>query len=243
VLDLYVTTDSWLAGANYTESQLLAQKHTVEPSVLYRNDGKGKFTFVHDKALALKTLAHDAVIEDLDHDGLVEIYSTVDAESGNKWATSKGGDRLWSRTDGKAWKDVAAEWGVKHEANSVCVVAADFDNDGDLDLLLVNFYSDVRLLRNNTDDESWLRVRPRGKGGNRDGIGSKVRLLDENGKLIASRHVQSGAGYCRCSPPEAHFGLGRKPAASYVLEVTFPGGKKLTVKNVRPAQLLVVKEQ
>lgn len=242
VLDLYVTTDSWLAGANYTEKQLLEQKHTVEPNALYRNDGKGKFAMADDKALALKTLAHDAVIEDLDHDGLVEIYCAVDAESGNQWATSKGGDRLWARPDGKSWKDVATEWGVKHEANCVCVGVADFDGDGDLDMLLVNFYSEVVLLRNNTDDGNWLRVKSLGKGGNRDAIGAKVRLLDASGSLLATRHVQSGSGYCRSSPAEAHFGLGRKPAASYSVEVTFPSGKKVTQKDVKPGRTMTVKE-
>src|SRR6185436_5890771 len=135
-------------------------------------DGKGNFSRVDDKALALKTLAHDAVIEDLDHDGLVDVYVAVDAESGNKWATSKGGDRLWTRPDGKNWKDVAPDWGIDHQANSVCVGVADFDGDGDLDLLLVNFYSEVVLLRNNTDDANWLRVKPAGKNGNLGAIGA-----------------------------------------------------------------------
>jgi hypothetical protein len=71
-LDLYLTTDSWLSGANYTEEQLLKQKHTVEPNVLYLNDGQGKFAPLAEATLALKTLGHDAVLEDLDHDGLID---------------------------------------------------------------------------------------------------------------------------------------------------------------------------
>ena len=56
------------------------------------NDGKGKFSPLDAAALRHKTLSHDAVLEDLDHDGLIDIYVGVDAESGNKWATSKGGN-------------------------------------------------------------------------------------------------------------------------------------------------------
>jgi hypothetical protein len=246
-LDLFVTTDSWLSGANYTEEQLLKMKHTVEPNLLYTNDGKGKFSPVAEPVLALKTLAHDVIVEDLDHDGLPEIYVAVDAESGNQWATSKGGNPLWTRPDGKTWREAGKEWGVRHEANCVCCPAADFDNDGDLDLLLINFYSQPVLLRNETNDKNWLRVRAAGTKSSRDGIGAKVSVFAEGGgskKLVGFRQIHSGSGYCRCSPLEAHFGLGRSPAASYRVEVTFPVTKKVVVREgVKPGQRLVVKEE
>src|SRR5205085_11457916 len=123
--------------------------------------------------------------------GLVDVYVAVDAESGNQWATSKGGNPLWSRTDGNNWRDVAKEWGVKHEANCVCVAAADFDNDGDLDLLLVNFYSQPVLYRNATDDRNWLRVKAVGTRSSRDGIGARVSVFaaGEQTKLVGFRHI------------------------------------------------------
>jgi hypothetical protein len=245
-LDLFVTTDSWLSGANYTEAELRAMKHTVEPNLLYRNEGKGKFSALGVPPSHLKTLGHDAVIEDLDHDGLVDIYVAVDAESGNKWATSKGGNPLWSRSDGSTWREVAKEWGVKHEANCVCVAAVDFDNDGDLDLLLVNFYSQPVLYRNETNDRNWLRVKAVGSKSTRDGIGAQVRVFTRAGKaerLLGFRQIQSGSGYGRCSPLEAHFGLGRKPAASYRVEVFFPAtGVRVVRTGVTPGQRLVVRE-
>jgi hypothetical protein len=73
-LDLYVTTDSWLSGANYTEKQLLDMKHTVEPNVLYVGDGKGGFQPLNDPLCRYKTLSHDAILEDLDHDGWLDLY-------------------------------------------------------------------------------------------------------------------------------------------------------------------------
>ena len=69
-------------------------KHTVEPNMLYVNDGKGKFTPLAEPAFDFKSLSHDVILEDLDHDGLLDMYVGVDAESGNKWATSKGGNPL-----------------------------------------------------------------------------------------------------------------------------------------------------
>jgi len=245
-LDLYVTTDSWLSGANSTEQQLLARGNTVEPNILYRNDGTGKFKPIVATTLNHKTLSHDAIIEDLDHDGLLDIYVGVDAiPTGNKFATSKGGNPAWTRVSGK-WKDVRSRWAVGFEANCVCVPAADFDNDGDLDLLLVNFYKNVVLYRNNTDDRSWLRVKPVGVKSNLDGIGARVSVYKVDGdqkKLVGTRHVQTSAGYCRSSPLEAHFGLGRNPAESYRVEVFFPATHTTVVKeNVKPGQRIVVTE-
>lgn len=244
-LDLYVSTDSWLSGANATDDQLRKQGHTVEPNVLYVNDGKGKFTPLAEPAFNYFSLSHDAVLEDLDHDGLLDIYVGVDAESGNSWATSKGGNPLWTRSDDK-WIEQAQPWGIKHEANCVCVVPADFDNDGDLDLLLVNFYSNVVLYRNDTNDKNWLRVKAVGARSNLDGIGAKVSVFTGDGdqkKLVGFRDIQSGAGYARCSPLEAHFGLGKTPAAGYRVEVFVPTTKTRVVKeNVKPGQRIVVKE-
>ena len=211
-LDLYVSTDSWLSGANYTEAQLLKMNHAVQPNILYSGDGKGKFASVDSPILALKTLGHDVICEDLDHDGLLDNYVGVDAESGNKWATSKGGNPLYTRPDGKTWQEKSDEWGIKHVANCVCVPAVDFDNDGDLDLLLVNFYSNVVLYRNNTDDKKWLRVKAVGTKSNPDGIGAKISVYAKD-KFVGYRQIHSGAGYCRSSPLEAHFGLGRAMAA------------------------------
>jgi hypothetical protein len=242
-MDLLVTTDSWLSGANYTEAQLREQAHTVEPNVLYENDG-GKFKPVADAALVYKSLAHDAFAEDLNHDGRVELYVSVDAESGNQWATSKGGNPLWVRGENGSWQEAAAAAGIKHEANCVCVPAADFDGDGDLDILLVNFYSNPVLYRNETNDKRWLIVKPRGDKTNPDGLGAVVRVfaVDKGQRrLVGTRHVQSGAGYCRSSPLEAHFGLG--PAAeSYSIEVAFPGGKTITKEGVKSGTRMEIRE-
>ena len=247
-LDLYVTTDSWLGGANATEPQLIKQGHTVEPNLLYENDGRGRFRPAAKARLQHKALSHDAILEDLDHDGRLEIYVGVDAiPTGNRFATHKGGNPLWTRDEKGSWQEARQSWGVGHEGNCVCVPAADFDNDGDLDLMLVNFYSNVVAYRNETNDGNWLRVKAIGTRSNRDGIGAKIRLYAQDGgqsKLIGLREIQSGAGYGRCSPLEAHFGLGTPPAKEYRIEVYFPATRTRVIKQrVAPGQRVVVTEQ
>ena len=245
-LDLYVSTDSWMSGENATEKQLLMRGRTVEPNLLYLHSGWAKFRPASDGPSAYKSLAHDIVLEDLDHDGHIEIYVGVDAKSGNRFATNKGGNPLWTRTDGKTFVEVGADWGVKHVANCVCVPAADFDADGDLDLLLVNYYSNAVLLRNNTNDARWLKVKPIGRKSNLDGIGAVVRLFALDGgraTLVGTRQIQSGAGYCRSSPLVAHFGIGTKPAAAYRVEVFFPWtNTRVVKKGIKPAQRVVILE-
>jgi len=247
-LDLYVTTDSWLSGANYTEPELIRQGHTVEPNLLYENDGQGRFKPAEAAILRHKTLSHDAVLEDLDHDGRVEIYVGLDAvPSGNRFATHKGGNPLWTRDAKGKWREARQSWGVGYEGNCVCVPAADLDNDGDLDLVLVNFYSNVVVYRNETNDRNWLRVKAVGTKSNPDAIGAKIRLYVRDGgrrRLVGLREIQSGTGYCRCSALEAHFGLGSPPAKQYRLEVYFPATKTRVVKdNVTPGQRIVVAEE
>ena len=117
----------------------------------------------------------------------------------------------------------------------------------DLDLLLVNFYKNVVLYRNNTNDKNWLKVKPVGVKSNLDGIGAQVRLFRTQGNkrtLVGFRHIQAGAGYGRSSPLEAHFGLGPKPASTYEVEVFFPATKTRVVKkSVKPTEYVVVREK
>lgn len=246
-LDLFVTTDSWLGGVNATEEQLRKKGSTVEPNLLYRNDGNGRFSIAAFETLKHKALSHDAILEDFDHDGLVDIYVGVDAiPTGNKFATHKGGNPLWTRSDRGTWKEVSRAWGVNHEANCVCVAAADFDNDGDLDLLLVNFYTNAVVYRNNTNDRNWLRVKAVGSKSNLDGIGTPVSVFKVTGdkkELVGFRQIQSGSGYCRCSPLEVHFGLGMTPEVEYQVEVIFPATSARVIrKGIRPGQRIVIRE-
>lgn len=120
--------------------------------------------------------------------------------------------------------------------------SADFNNDGKRDLLLVNWFAGnhTRLLQNSSKGGGWLDVCVEGKGFNRMGIGTKVRVLAE-GKFIGYGEVGTGYGYASGQSVWLHFGLGE--AKSIDLELTFPNGKKLTRKDLKPKQRIVIREE
>jgi hypothetical protein len=183
------------------------------------------------------TNAHGVAIADFNGDGLSDIIIVTFGKPHVRYFKNLGNLRFADVTKGSGLESFQGE--------GTGAAAADFDNDGDLDLLLVNFYSNLVLYRNDTNNRSWLRVKPVGSKSNRDGIGAKVWVYAEGGakKLVGFREVQSGSGYGRSSPLEAHFGLGKTPAASYRVEVYFPAAKKRIVKeNVKPGQRIIVKE-
>jgi len=90
---------------------------------------------------------------------------------------------------------------------SRCLLAADFDQDGDLDLLITANNGPLRLLRNETPrGRHWLGLRLRGRGGNTHAIGAEVTLR-AGGKLLR-RWMRAGTSYLGGNAPELHFGLG-----------------------------------
>jgi len=117
---------------------------------------------------------------------------------------------------------------------------ADFDNDGDQDLV-VGSGSGVRLFRNDTGNgNNWLEVRVVGRKFNRAGIGARVAVTQ--GKSRQIREVEGGKGTMSQNSLVQHFGLGRSDNPVTV-EVRFGPHSRKVVKGVRPNQLITVEER
>jgi hypothetical protein len=98
----------------------------------------------------------------------------------------------------------------------------DWDNDGDLDLLVNNNNGPCELLRNDGGDKRhWLQARLVGSRSNRDGIGAEARVT-AGGRVLRDR-VRSGSSYCSASMLRLHFGLGDASRFDRV-EVSWPSG-------------------
>lgn len=120
---------------------------------------------------------------------------------------------------------------------------ADFDHDGDLDLVITTNNGPARLLRNdNGNQNDMLRVKLEGTRSNRDAIGARVVLTTANGTRL-SEMVKSGSSYLSQSEFPLTFGLGAPAGGKNVsLEIAWPSGRKESISHVAANQFLTVKE-
>lgn len=119
--------------------------------------------------------------------------------------------------------------------------SGDYDNDGRMDLFLINWFSGRRstLLRNDSPKRRWLDVQVNGKTMNRMGVGAQVKV-SAGGKLLGFQEISTGYGYASGQRAYAHFGLGDE--ARVTVEVRLPNGRKIVKENVEADRLLSVEE-
>ncbi len=137
--------------------------------------------------------------------------------------------------------NVAASLGVDVGAKTRTIVHGDYDNDGDLDLLMVNYDSLVTLYRNDViNNNNYLRIFLDGDAGNKDGIGAKVKVTTPDGK-VQYFEMRSGSNLGGGDEICAHFGVGIN---SFVLEVevTWLSGSTTTVYDITINQVLTISE-
>lgn len=115
----------------------------------------------------------------------------------------------------------------------------DFDNDGDLDILVMNRNEPPSLLRNDAPAKNhWIRVRLVGTRSNRSAIGARV-LAHYNGRVQAQA-VTSQCSYVSANDPRLHFGLGGATSADF--DIFWPSGLRETWKALAAERLHVLRE-
>jgi hypothetical protein len=115
----------------------------------------------------------------------------------------------------------------------------DFDNDGDVDIVIMNMNEAPSLLRNDVSAQHhWLKVLLEGVQSNRSAIGAEV-VATYGGKKQAQA-VLAQASFLSVNDRRLHFGLGSETSAG--LEVRWPSGKSDTLSRVDADQLIVVRE-
>jgi hypothetical protein len=125
---------------------------------------------------------------------------------------------------GEGFTPVTAEWGLGEIGVSFGAATADFDNDGDLDLVYLNFDGGLSVHRNDATAGRRLLVRLRGTSSNRFGAGAVVRIESPAAGRQA-RTLTIARGYASGSDLVAHFGLGDDPKIAR-LTVEWPSGVK-----------------
>lgn len=202
---------------------------------LYRNSEDGLFSdraFHAGLAGSVAPLGFGTVFVDLDRDGILDlffanghVYPWLEDEPGPfQYAQPNQVFRGERTPAGIHFRDVSASAGsgLKGRKVSRGVAVADYDGDGDLDLVVNNMDGEPDLLRNDTPPlGAWLAVRTRGTRSNRDGYGARVTLLIGGRREV--REVRASRGFLSSSDPTVFFGLGEKPAG-LSLEVRWPSG-------------------
>ncbi|MCU0227765.1 MAG: CRTAC1 family protein [Bryobacterales bacterium] len=230
-------------AADYSRSgrqHLVVGNFSNQMLSLFHNEGKG--LFVDDAARAgvgrpsLLTLTFGAFFLDYDNDGFLDIFTAnghIDEEITRVQpkVTYAQAPQMYRNLGGKRFQDVSATLGQDFQKALVARGAAyaDYDLDGDPDILIANNNGAPVLLRNDGGNRGkWLRVRTVGSGANRDGIGAVLKLTTTSG--TQTQTVRSGSSYCSQSEFPVTFGLGADPKASQ-LEITWPGGERQVIPN------------
>ena len=216
---------------------------------LYRNDGKGNFDDVtRSSRLAVETryICWGAGVVDLDNDGYPDLFVV----SGNVYPeverklpqyANKTPRALFRNLGNGTFEELGEQAGaaVQDPHCSRGCAFGDFDNDGDLDILIVNLNEPPSLLRNDLQGkQNWIKLKLEGVKSNRSAIGT--RIVAHYGGKHQAQSVLSQSSFYSCNDPRLHFGLGQH--ASVDLDVYWPNGSHETFKSVGVNQLITVRE-
>lgn len=138
-------------------------------------------------------------------------------------------DKVWiNRGPGKGFADLSDVSGADDPNDGRAAIAADFDDDGDLDLFVHNIQRERhKLFRNDAvtpggPDHGFLKLKLRATRLAHEGIGAVVLVSGPHGPV--AQVLSRGAGFVSCQPAELVFGLGSQPSAE--VEVIWPGGRR-----------------
>ncbi len=218
--------------------------------VFYRNKGRGFFEDMTSK-IGLGALTHyvgwGACFGDFDNDGLPDLLfvnGSVYPELDRYFADYKyKNPRMLLRNRGaNVFENVSASSGpgITGVHSSRGLAAGDFDNDGDLDVLIMNMSEPPTLLRNDTrTGNHWLKLKLVGTKSNRTAIGASV-YVTAGGRRFR-QDVLSQSSFYSQNDLRLHFGLGPSKTAERV-EVHWPSGLVETYRNVTGDRILTFKE-
>jgi len=220
-----------------------------EATGVYLNDGKGYFEDASEESGLFserRYICWGTGLPDLDNDGWPDLFivsGTVYPEL-EKYFPSQfpaKSPRLLFRNQGGKFTRMGDEAGpdICSLHSSRGTAFGDFDNDGDLDILIMNRNEPPTLLRNDAPPGNhWIKIRLEGTKSNRSAIGARV-LARYNGHVQAQM-LTSQSSYLSVNDRRLHFGLGS--AASADVEIFWPSGARENYKNLAAGKLHTIRE-
>ena len=222
-----------------------------DTSNLYHNNGDGTFTdvaFSSGLAINNQYVAWGCGFIDYDNDGWPDlmqvnghVYPELDSHSIGQ--TFKNPRLVYKNLGGGRFRDVSSELGpgISERFSSRGAAFGDYDNDGDVDALILNMNDLPSLLRNEGGNaQNWIKIKLIGTKCNRTAIGARVRVL--TGTHAQIDEVHSGGSVMSQSDLRLHFGLGKALKAD-VIEVKWPTTQKVErFTQVKANQMLTIRE-
>lgn len=205
---------------------------------LYRNNGDRTFADQTDLAGVRDSgWSWGTTFLDQDNDGDLDLFVT------NGWGVADQSHDY--QNENGVYTDVSNASGVTDTGSGRGLLSLDYDNDGDLDVFIVNHGAQPILYRNDGgNDNDWLKIKLEGTASNRDGIGAFI-TVDPDVNIVGDeivREINAGSNFLSQNELTAHFGLGLNAGSIDLITIHWPSGAVQALGNVSANQVLYVVE-
>ncbi len=235
--------DGWL--------DIIKTNFSDDTATLYHNNRDGTFSDVTAAAGLAKNsqfLGWGTLFVDIDNDGWPDIfmanghvYPELDSKGRGVNSTFRERKLLyWNEHNGR-FRDISLDSGagITTPFNSHGVAAADFNNDGSVEVVVNNSHDRPSLLKNLGEHGNWILLKLEGTKSNRDAIGARVTV--RVGDHQQTQEVRSGGGYISQSDFRLHFGLGKATKADSI-EIRWPSGLVQRFESIAGNRAVKIRE-
>ncbi|MDQ8181404.1 FG-GAP-like repeat-containing protein [Pelagicoccus sp. SDUM812005] len=214
LLDWFVTSIRFTDAPGYRGNQL------------YINQGNRVFESVSDESgIATGGWGWGCDLFDYDNDGDLDVVMTNGKDLDGQGEEVLAPMILWRNEGDNRFSRVSDSEMVNHVANGAGLVTFDYDNDGDLDILVVHQNSSPVLLRNDrTAENAWLDIALQGTDSNRAAFGTLVSVRSTANGPFQTQEFNPGNTYLAQKQPLLHFGLGSGLGSVAEIRIRWPSG-------------------